>query len=458
MKSMVFLLLFMVSFLDAGLFVENTKVKAVVLYNGDIALVEAAGEFDIKKDGINTLVFSKIPKSVLSDSIRAKFSDSSTKLFYQTFKNETLSLDKVINYYKKHKLYIYFHKPFEDKKVLAKAKIVSFDGSRLLLEDGDSKVWTVSKRDLVFKDLPKELRDLSPKLLWRIKAKKGVQKIDLLYLARGIGWSANYLVDVDKTKADINGWIDIKNSSGVDYKDVKLYFVAGKVNGQREYNRVGILRKSVSFDTPVVKREPFMGYQLYKVPFSVDLEKGIMQIKFFTEKDVDIKEYAKARINFPLYFTRGVRDISFDHIIKTKNSFDTPLPGGSARVYAKSPKGVVLLSGKSRVPNMPKNSSMILNIGKYFDIKATVKQVDFRASSDRKEIYSKVYIRVKNSSNKKREIRLKVNYHSPGRFSVKSSCEGLCQKKRLQFGIDEYVMMLDKDKDYGFYIEFSKNR
>src|SRR3546814_6948667 len=60
----------------------------------------------------------------------------------------------------------------------------------------------------------------------------GKRTLEINYLTRGLSWQADYvlLLDDKQQSASVKGWITLRNSSGMSYKNIKADLVAGSIN------------------------------------------------------------------------------------------------------------------------------------------------------------------------------------------------------------------------------------
>lgn len=63
------------------------------------------------------------------------------------------------------------------------------------------------------------------------KSVAGAQNVELAYLTSGLSWKADYVADLQADNTlTLNGWITLKNDSGVDYNNATVQLIAGSVN------------------------------------------------------------------------------------------------------------------------------------------------------------------------------------------------------------------------------------
>ena len=466
MKIFLTILSLTVMLLAQKVFVGSPHQRSITIYNNGIAFVQESKGFELQKNGSAYIVYEGVPDSIIIDSVLPEFSYKDTLLYSQTFEKNRVDSSVLLEYYKKHTLPIKFFKPTNsaNERVLANGYILS-NGSSVTIKDKNGRVYLVSLKDIVFPALPKELSLTKPSLTWRVKGKKGKQSVKLSYLTRGVKWRANYTINLAK-KAKLTGWITIDNRSGISYKDMKIYCIAGSVNVVRNIGKsMRVMFKSAmpTSENIAVKEESFGGFHLYKIPFKEDIELGSKQIKFISKKSVAYNEFAKLRWSMPTYPLRGVKKYSLSHIVYLKNDktsgLGLPLPKGKIRVYKKDKSNNTHFLGESFIAHTPINDDIYLNIGKFFDIKVKVKQIAYKASRNRHHIYSKVNIQISNEDEKARVIKLDTFYNPIGNYTMKSNCKNICKDKDISSGLKRFTIVLPSHKSYNFDLEYeSENR
>lgn len=442
-------------------FVCSPHQRSITIYDNGIAFVQESKGFELQKNGSAYIVYEGVPDSIIIDSVLPEFSHKDTLLYSQTFEKNRVDSIVLLRYYKKYTLPIKFFKPTNsaNERVLANGYILS-NGSKATIKDKNGRVYLVSLKDIVFPTLPKELSLAKPSIVWKVKSKKGKQIVKLSYLTRGVKWRANYTINLAK-KAKLTGWITIDNHSGISYKDMRIYYIAGSVNVSRESKRVPrVMFKSAipTSENIAVKKESFGGFHLYKIPFKEDIELGSKQIKFISKKSIAYNEFAKLRWSMPTYPLRGVKKYSLSHIVHIKNDktsgLGLPLPKGKIRVYKKDKSNNTHFMGENFIPHTPINDDIYLNIGKFFDIKVKVKQIAYKASKNRHYIYSKVNVQVSNEDEKTRIIKLDTFYNPIGNYTIKSSCKGICNDENIRSTIKRFTITLPSHKSYDFTLSY----
>ncbi len=102
---------------------------------------------------------------------------------------------------------------------------------------------------LVFNAMPEALNPM-PVLSMDVRADiAGEKEISLSYLSRGIGWAADYRLDVGPEQmgeAGLLGWLTLTNSTSKSFKDTGLSVVAGELNRVSQ-NEFALQNFNVSF-------------------------------------------------------------------------------------------------------------------------------------------------------------------------------------------------------------------
>ncbi len=464
MKFFMLAVILVFELFAGNVFTKKARQRSITIYNNNIAFIQEKKNFTLAKSGENYIVYEGVPNSIVKDSIIPEFSKKGTFLFSQTFEKNRVDIQRLISYYKKNNIQIEFFKPTDkaDIRILSKGYVLSNFGNVITIRDNNSKIYPISYKDIVFPTLPKELSLSKPSLKWRVKGIKGKQSIKLSYLAKGLSWNANYTLNLNKN-ANFDGWITIDNRSGISYKKMNIFCMAGNVHIERN-TRTGIMFErviSVRSDKTAVTNESFSGYHLYKIPFLEDIEQGSKQINFLSKQNIKYDEYAKLDFNLPLYPLKRMRKFNFSHIIHIKNNKSSnlglPLPKGKIRVFKKDKSLQNHFIGESSIAHTPKNSDIYLDIGKYFDIKAKVKQLIFKATKNRKYIYTKIKVLLSNADKSPKNVKIKVFYNIYGNYSLKSSCRGICKETNTQSGYSVYMMKLNAHTNYDFDITYELN-
>lgn len=300
---------------------------------------------------------------------------------------------------------------------------------------------------LILSNLPDGLHSV-PVLSTRIVTKTaGPKDITLTYMTRGLGWSADYRMDIEKGKSEVGllGWLTLTNDTSKSFKDADLAVVAGKLNqvsarykpngstwnpvvnclmGEPVSETVELppgnpISASYSFggggggDEIIVtaakraevreaKQEDLGDYKLYRAPQAVSVEPHqTKQIAFLSKDNVALTEENKYKwvlsnikrgesIETPI---RGRLIYELDNSLT--GNLAAPLPRGTVRVMSQTDNGLHVFIGEDSITNKSVGVPIELKISDSFLVTAQFFEVD--ESEDKVEIR----VEVKNATKKK---------------------------------------------------------
>ena len=294
---------------------------------------------------------------------------------------------------------------------------------------------------LILSNLPEGLHSV-PVLSTRVKADTaGPKDITLTYLTRGIGWAADYRMDVvkDEDEVALLAWLTLTNQTSKSFKDADLNVVAGELNQvtdrnaanhRPQWDRVAncILHRYVSrhenrvvvqaapapppvsdsyaagasdelivtatrkvAKVRVAKQEDLGDYKLYRAPQPVSVEPHqTKQIAFLSKDNVEITTTNKYR--WKLSELRGSDaeglPIKSRVIYELDNSKDgnlaVPLPEGTVRVMSQSEDGQHIFIGEDKISNKPIGVPVDLEVADSFLVTAQFRE--FEEHDDKFEI------------------------------------------------------------------------
>jgi len=298
----------------------------------------------------------------------------------------------------------------------------------LRLESGEVVIVKLAEaRDIRFPELPGGLLT-RPTLRWTLNAAQaGAQQVQLTYLARGMGWTADYIVllNSEKTALDLNGWVTVTNTSGTSYTDAQLKLVAGNVNRiqpemeERMYTALDAA-KAMPTMTPAVQQRDLFEYKLYEIGRKVTLNNNeTKQVEFVNGAGIPAQTFYVYDASIPFYgysypitdqyySTTGVTEVGtyLSFTTSEENGLGADLPSGRVRVYQEDIDGAALLIGENTINHTPEGEEVRLYLGSAFDLVGERIQTDFRtiASNVIQETYE---IRLRNrKENEAVEIRV----------------------------------------------------
>lgn len=253
----------------------------------------------------------------------------------------------------------------------------------------------------------------------------GKQEVVISYLTSGLGWKADYRVDLKGTieskptgtrEASLLAWLTLTNGTAKDYSDVPLAIIAGDLNRDRDTRAVsppmpylqgqcfpiGSTKRGTAASIaqyvqeamaspPMLERayapmaamsmmmedeivvtgarkmateENVGDYKLYRVPGLVSVKPyQTKQIAFLDEASVEIARYFKAAVY-------GVRDmpnpqalvLTYDLNNDREDGLARSLPKGTFRFFDKRENGQTIYLGESRIDNLAVDEDVELSV------------------------------------------------------------------------------------------------
>jgi hypothetical protein len=261
---------------------------------------------------------------------------------------------------------------------------------------------------------PPRVRNLG---LWNIKSGvNGKVPVEITYLTSGLSWRAFYMgtLTEDEKTMRLQGYVRVTNNSGEDYENAQTRLIVGKVHildeiaelasRQYPYGRPGemMLMKDEDRSRPksremksamvevgtsamapkAVVKEGLSEYFLYTIEGTETIPNGWSKRLISFEADavpvVNLYKFEEERYNSSV-----VRFLSFKND-KAHSLGDTPIPGGTLKVYRNVDKQQHLsYEGQSEFKYIPVDEDVELNIGAIANVVVEPKLMDFKTDNYR---------------------------------------------------------------------------
>jgi len=276
---------------------------------------------------------------------------------------------------------------------------------------------------------------LKPTLRWQIDSDKA-QKLsaELAYITGGLSWEATYNIVApeggekakgagggSEEKADVIGWVTIRNTSGTEFAKARIKLMAGDVakialpaQGSAR-NKVYAMAESVMVNGPVTQKA-FDDFHLYDLNRTVSLRDGeTKQIQFTEASGVTLKRSyvydgaASDRMpianyegnfiqqqNYGLNSDNAKVQIMEEFKNTEANHLGIPLPAGRVRLYRRDGDGQMEFVGESAINHTPTEDTVKVSTGSAFDVKGTRRQTEFYIDQGRRTLDETFEIKVTN--------------------------------------------------------------
>lgn len=256
-----------------------------------------------------------------------------------------------------------------------------------------------------FEGLPPGLR-ARPAMTIELNAEvAGEQEVTISYLTSGLGWAADYRLDLASADtADILGWLSLNNRTAKNYEEVALSIIAGQVQRRPETRGIetrpqylntmcwpvgstktgksnippppppppapmafdGVMMESLSMEDEIIVtasrvsaprdkavQEDFGDYKLYRIPMPVTVAPyQTKQVAFLSESAVETERLHTLDLNF---IGDGIRALAIRYDIDNDKDgpLAKPLPAGQVRVFDTSPTVGAVFLGEDRIEDIP---------------------------------------------------------------------------------------------------------
>lgn len=360
----------------------------VTIYNSNVALVKDQRELTLPT-GVNTLAFKDVSASIQPET--AILTADGVTLLEQNFEYDLLTPDALLNKFVGKKVTL--EREIDNQIVTEEAQVLA-NNNGTVLKVGDHIRTNNGISNLVFDDVPSDLRD-RPTLTMLIDNQIAEQQsVALSYLTHNLNWKADYVASLrdDKT-LDLKSWVTLTNNSGTTYRDAKLQLVAGEVNRvQPPMPKPRLLQKSAAVMAMAadagMAEESLFEYHLYSLGRKTTIKTNQQkQVSLLEASEVPYTKQLLVNANDPYGWgawgnseyqdLTAVAKLIIDN--KKDNNLGLPMPAGVVRTYQKDSQGNAQFIGEDRIKHTPENETIKLQLGESFDVTAKRKQMDFHS-------------------------------------------------------------------------------
>jgi hypothetical protein len=418
--------------------INDQQEVAVTIYNNNLALVKDQRKLKLASGQV-ALAFRDVSAQIRPETalLRSVSAPGSLNVIEQNFDFDLLTPQKLLEKYVGKTVGIIRMNPATGVETREEAQVLSAQNGTVF-KIGD-RIETGIPGRIVYGEVPVNLRDRPTLVMSLNNSNAQAQNVELSYLTGGLGWKADYVVELNPAddKLDISGWVTLSNTSGASYRNAKLQLVAGDVNQVRRdepqaMESVRSFAKAAPMAAKMVE-ESLFEYHLYTLGRPTTIaENQTKQVALLSASNVPVrKEFLLAGNDY--YYQGGYGDlgkkikigvfIELDN--KESSHLGMPLPKGIIRVYKKDTAGNAQFIGEDNIDHTPKNEKVRLKLGDAFDVTADKKQTDFKkvaGNSKYNYIFESAYeIVLKNA--KKEAVTVKVQEPMPGDWSIMSASQ-----------------------------------
>ncbi len=348
---------------------------SLTIYNSNLALVQDVRSQDVAA-GRQRLEFRDVSAQIRPETVALAGRDIA--IVEQNFDYDLLTPAKLMEKAVGKQVQVVRTNPATGAQTTETATVLSVNqgvvlriGDRIevLREDG------VPTR-VIFDKIPENLR-ARPTLSVTVQAASaGRRDTTLRYLTHGLSWKADYVAVFDEKagKLDLQGWVTLSNSSGVDYPEARTQLVAGNVNLEGGYQPYAQQprpsRGMTSGGTEASGGQAIADYYVY--PLAERTTVANNQTKQVSFLDVTGGQARKAYE----YRARGFEsqqepahaDVALQFANSRAGGLGAQLPAGVVRVYMRDGAGEAKFIGENRIDHTPQGSELSVKTGEAFDV------------------------------------------------------------------------------------------
>ncbi len=415
---------------------NDQKEVAVTIYNDQLALVKDLRSIRLDS-GFNQLAFREVSALMRPETALLRSLDypKDFRLIEQNFDFDLLTPQKLLEKYVGKKVRIVKLHPTTGVETIEEGQVLSVNNG-VVLRIGD-RIETGVPGRIIYDEVPANLRDRPTLVISLESGSSKKQELQLSYLTGGLGWKADYVVELNATDefVDLTGWVTLTNHSGTTYKNAKLQLVAGDVNQVRQdmrmLQREMVMSKSMAMGSaPAMVEEGLFEYHLYTLqrPTTISNNQS-KQVSLLNATKIPVKkEFLLKGQDYYYWGSYGAIGqklkvgVFVEFANKEESNLGMPLPKGVVRVYKNDKSGNLQFVGEDRIDHTPKNEKIRLKLGDAFDVTADKKQTNFKkvaALGKYKQAYTASFeIVLKNA--KDEEIEVMVQEPIPGDWKMKN--------------------------------------
>jgi hypothetical protein len=365
----------------------DREAVAVTIYNQNFGVVRDTRRLKLAKGRVE-LSFKDVSANIQPETVRLHglTPGASFDVLEQNYRYDLLTPAKLLEKYVGKQIGVYRYNEKTGVEEKKQAEVLSVEGGVTLRIDGEVSAapapgtsgagWRYS-----FADVPPNLLD-EPTLVWLLDSDRAEQKVELTYLTQNLNWRADYVLKLDDsdTKADLNGWVTLDNTSGTTYENAALRLVAGDVH--RAQRVITIAEVTIEGDDgrprpkPQFHEEGLFEYHMYSLERPTTLlDKETKQVSLLSAEGVSVKK--KLVFNGQQYFYRGRNGqlvsnqkvgVFVELVNSEKNQLGMPLPKGTVRLYKADKSGALQFVGEDDVDHTPRDEKVSLKVGEAFDV------------------------------------------------------------------------------------------
>ncbi len=351
---------------------------SVTIYADDLALIQDRRDIELK-GGRQRLEFQDVSAQIRPETV--SLTAAGIGIVEQNFDFDLLTPAKLMEKAVGQEVTIVRVNPATGAETREQAQVLATNGGVVLKIGQHIEVL----RDdglpvrVIFDKVPDNLRARPTLSVTVIGDHAGSRPATLNYLTPGLGWKADYvaLFNEGDGKIDVQGWVTLSNSSGVNYDNAQTLLVAGspalanagarQVNIYRAPPRAALQQAG----TESGSRERLGDYYLYPLAERTTIANSqTKQVSFLDVHGVPAEHGYEYRNQWlgTAETSQSAKSI-YSFSTSARAGLGDQLPAGILRFYLRDKRGDPQFIGESRIDHTPMGSALSLATGDAFDVK-----------------------------------------------------------------------------------------
>jgi len=188
----------------------------ITVYNQNFGLVREVRTVDLAA-GRTALEFRDVSEQIEPQTVAIKGLGGQLHVLEQNYRYDLLSPQKLLEKYVGKKVKIYRWNEHTGKDDVYDAEVLSVANGTVMRVNGEITYDFPGR--IAFPEIPQNLI-AKPTLVWLLDS-SGKQKVEVTYLTRNLGWSADYVLTINEadTGGDLVGWVTLNNTTGTTYEN-----------------------------------------------------------------------------------------------------------------------------------------------------------------------------------------------------------------------------------------------
>lgn len=412
----------------------------LVVYSNGSALIHEKRQVELG-GGFESVVLPGVPKTLRPDSVSVQLAGG--KVVEQLYDLNLLTPESLLKAHVGEEAVLGLPTGQPGAYERKRGRLLSVAGGQVWELDG--KVVANPRAGFVEYDSIPEGLHPDPRLVLSVEADApGERALDVSYLADGIGWSMDYVFELDEAgdSGELSGWASIRNQTGVDFKGASVDLMAGELNDVRRRGtgaRVRLAAAMVAEADRGGQASVAGNYRRFRLGEALSLDKGqVKRVSLVAPRRVKGERFYRFRARADKPPVGGGNEYEAAAIVlgmknDEASGLGLDLPAGVVRVYGGAGEGGDAgrwYSGGDTLSGSSKGQRLELEIGKAFGVTAKRVQKNLKSFVSHGRTSEFAWeIRVLNSREEKVRVVVEELFHSSWKL-LESNVEPLEEKAR----------------------------